>query len=291
MDFVAIDVETANEDVASICQIGIARFEGGQLVETWSSLIDPEQEFSWMNMAVHGIEPEMVEGQPKLPEVAERVSSMLGGRISVHHTHFDRVAVNRAFSKYGLPEVQTTWLDSARVSRRTWQEVARKGYGLSNVCEMIGYQFNHHDALEDAKAAGQVMLAALRESQIGLDDWLQRVSRPINPASSSYSGHISRDGNPDGALCGEVVVFTGSLEIPRHQTADLAASLGCQVAASVTKKTTLLVVGDQDVTKLAGNSKSSKHRKAEELIEQGQPIRILRETDFRFMVDGASGNS
>lgn len=290
MDFVAIDVETANEDVASICQIGIARFEGGQLVETWSSLIDPEQEFSWMNMAVHGIEPEMVEGQPKLPEVAEHVSAMLGGRISVHHTHFDRVSVSRAFSKYQLPEVQTTWLDSAKVVRRTWQEVARKGYGLHNVCQMIGYQFKHHDALEDAKAAGHVMLAALRESQIGLNDWLKRVSRPIDP-SSSYSGNISREGNPEGALHGEVVVFTGSLEIPRHQAADLAASLGCQVAAGVTKKTTLLVVGDQDVTKLAGNSKSSKHRKAEELIEQGQAIRILRETDFRFMVDGEGGNS
>lgn len=287
MDFVAIDVETANPDMASICQIGIARFEGGQLVETWSSLIDPEQEFSWMNMAVHGIEPEMVEGQPKLPEVADRVSAMLAGRISVHHTHFDRVAVSRAFSKYELPEVQTTWLDSAKVVRRTWQEVARKGYGLGNVCEMIGYQFDHHDALEDAKAAGQVMLAALRESQISLDDWLKRVSRPINATSSD----VSREGNPEGALYGEVVVFTGSLEIPRHQAADLAASLGCQVAAGVTKKTTLLVVGDQDVTKLAGNSKSSKHRKAEELIEQGQPIRILRETDFRFMVDGEGGNS
>ncbi len=291
MDFVAIDVETANPDMASICQIGIARFEGGQLVETWSSLIDPEDWFCPMNMMVHGIEPEMVEGQPKLPEVAGRVSAMLAGRISVHHTHFDRVAVSRAFSKYELPEVQTTWLDSAKVVRRTWQEVARKGYGLGNVCEMIGYQFDHHDALEDAKAAGQVMLAALRESQISLDDWLKRVSRPINPASSSYSGHISRDGNPEGALHGEVVVFTGSLEIPRHQAADLAANLGCQVAAGVTKKTTLLVVGDQDVTKLAGNSKSSKHRKAEELIEQGQAIRILRESDFRFMVDGACGNS
>jgi DNA polymerase-3 subunit epsilon len=32
MDFVAIDVETANADMASICQIGVAGFEAGQVV-------------------------------------------------------------------------------------------------------------------------------------------------------------------------------------------------------------------------------------------------------------------
>ena len=66
MDFVAIDVETANSDMASICQIGVARFAGGQVVEEWSTLVDPEDYFDAMNVYVHGIEPHMVKGQPKL---------------------------------------------------------------------------------------------------------------------------------------------------------------------------------------------------------------------------------
>jgi DNA polymerase-3 subunit epsilon len=49
------------------------------------------------------------------------------------------------------------------------------------------------------------------------------------------------------------------------------------------------VVGDQDVTRLAGHSKSSKHRKAEELIAKGVPIRILRESDFEEL--GRLGNA
>lgn len=49
----------------------------------------------------------------------------------------------------------------------------------------------------------------------------------------------------------------------------------------MTKKTTLLVVGDTDVGRLAGHDKSSKHRKAEDLVAAGFPIRIIRETDFR----------
>ena len=48
----------------------------------------------------------------------------------------------------------------------------------------------------------------------------------------------------------------------------------------MTKKTTLLVVGDQDISKLLGKKKSSKHLKAEELKTKGQKIRILKESDF-----------
>jgi DNA polymerase III subunit epsilon len=53
----------------------------------------------------------------------------------------------------------------------------------------------------------------------------------------------------------------------------------------VTKHTTLLVVGDQDVRKLAGHEKSAKHRKAEELIANGQRIRIISESDFQRIVE------
>ena len=44
------------------------------------------------------------------------------------------------------------------------------------------------------------------------------------------------------------------------------------------------VVGDQDIRHLAGHEKSNKHRKAEELIAKGQPIRILAERDFAAIV-------
>lgn len=76
-------------------------------------------------------------------------------------------------------------------------------------------------------------------------------------------------------------MFTGTLNIPRRQAADLAAHIGCEVADGVTKKTTMLVVGDQDIKRLAGHAKSTKHRKAEALILAGQAIRILRESDFQ----------
>lgn len=50
------------------------------------------------------------------------------------------------------------------------------------------------------------------------------------------------------------------------------------------RKTTLLVVGDQDIDRLAGKDKSLKHIKAESLIAQGQKIRILGESDFQALL-------
>lgn len=284
MQFVAIDVETANADMGSICQVGLAKFVDGQLVEEWCTLVDPEDYFDDVNISIHGINPRMVRGQPTLPQVADRLRSSLDSGVTVCHTHFDRIALGRAYSKYNLVPITTTWLDSARVVRRTWKDLAWKGYGLANVCSRIGYEFQHHDALEDAKAAGFVLLAAIRESQLDLDQWRYRVNQPIEPGSSSSGAAVYRDGNPEGDLYGEVLVFTGALELPRKEAADLAATLGCQVAPGVTKKTTILVVGDQDVSKLGGNEKSSKHRKAEQLVAEGRQIRIIRESDFKTLV-------
>ena len=287
MQFVAIDVETSNPDMGSICQIGLAKFVDGKLVEEWSTLVDPETYFDDVNISIHGIEPHTVKGQPKFPQVADHLRSMLEGTCTVCHTHFDRVAIGRAFSRYGLTPMNTAWLDSARVVRRTWKDLALKGYGLASVCQKIGYEFKHHDALEDAKAAGFVLIAALRESQQDLVHWQARVNHPIYPENSSTGAAIHRDGNPEGDLYGEILVFTGALELPRNEAADLAASVGFQIAPGVTKKTTILVVGDQDVTKLGGHEKSSKHRKAEQLVAAGHRMRIIRETDFKTLVNTA----
>lgn len=284
MKFIALDVETANADMASICQIGIAKFDDGKLVEEWSSLINPEDYFNFINVDIHGITEDDVKGCPTFKEVAETLGRFLNNEICVSHTHFDRVSIGRALEKYNLKEFNSVWLDSARVARRTWEDCAWSGYGLSNICKKIGYKFKHHDALEDAKAAGHVLLAASEITGLNLDDWFRRVSQPIDPSKSSSAACISRDGNPEGELYGEVMVFTGALEIPRREAADLAASIGCTVGAGVTKKTTMLVVGDQDVSKLAGKNKSAKHVKAEERIIKGQKIRIIKESDFKELV-------
>jgi DNA polymerase-3 subunit epsilon len=280
MDFVAIDVETANAHMASICQIGLARCADGVISHEWKSYVDPEDYFDDVNISIHGIDESMVEGAPTFPELYGTLNSHLQGNIVVCHTHFDRVALQQACRRYGTVEPIVTWLDSARVARRAWEVCAWKDYGLKKVCKMLGYHFYHHDALEDAKAAAHIIVAAVAHTGMDLDGWLTRVGKPIDLLAAT----TKREGNPEGALYGEVLVITGALGMPRREAADLAVQIGCTVASSVTMKTSLLVVGDQDVSKLAGHSKSTKQRKAEELILSGQPIKILRETDFKELV-------
>jgi DNA polymerase-3 subunit epsilon len=284
MEFVSIDVETANADMASICQIGVARFVDSALADEWKTYVDPDDYFDGINVSIHGIDEAVVRGAPTFPEVAATLNQFLSGHIVVSHTHFDRVALHQAANRHNVVAPSCIWLDSARVARRAWSEFSSRGYGLSNICKAIGYEFKHHDALEDAKAAGNILIAAMAHSKLDLEGWLNRVQQPIDPYRARSGSAIKREGKPEGPLHGEILVFTGALEIPRRQAADMAADVGCQVASSVTKKTTLLVVGDQDVQRLAGHTKSSKHRKAESLLLKGQPIRILRGSDFQELI-------
>jgi len=284
MNFIALDVETANPDMASICQVGIVHFEGGQPVDSWSSLIDPKDYFDGMNVAIHGIDEAAVRGAPDYRQASEEIKRRISGQVVATHTAFDRGAITQASAKHSVEPPDCQWLNTASVARRTWPDVARKGYGLSPLAERLGIEFKHHDALEDARTAGLVLVRASEELQLDLAGWLDRVRRPIDPNASASVAH---DGNPEGPFFGEVLVFTGALSMPRRDAADLATRAGCETADGVTKHTSLLVVGDQDIRVLNGHEKSSKHRKAEELIAKGIPIRILTESDFLSMVKTA----
>jgi DNA polymerase III subunit epsilon len=282
MDFAAIDVETANADLASICQIGVASVRSGKVVDQWSSLVDPGDFFDPINIAIHGIDEGRVRGAPTFSNIYPEFLTRTAGPVIVSHTGFDRVAIAMAAEKHELPQQAQAWLDSARVARRAWPDkYAVRGYGLANVAADLGISFKHHDAGEDARAAAEIVLRACEVAALDLDGWIERIRRPISPESTAL---VRREGNPEGALYGECLCFTGVLEIPRREAADMAAVAGCNVESGVTKKTTILVVGDQDIQKLAGHDKSSKHRKAETLITKGQSIRILRETDFKKLV-------
>jgi DNA polymerase-3 subunit epsilon len=99
MDFVALDVETANPDLASICQVGIAVFRGGQVVEEYSTLVDPRYYFDPMNTFVHGIDETDVVGAPTYSEICGKVNALLQGGICATHTAFDRSANHRCCAK------------------------------------------------------------------------------------------------------------------------------------------------------------------------------------------------
>jgi len=102
MRFYSLDVETANPDQASICQIGIGVFEDDKLVDTWKSYINPQDYFHWRFIEIHGIDSLTVKRKPTFPKVYPKLRRLLENNIVVHHSPFDRIAFHKAFNKYGL---------------------------------------------------------------------------------------------------------------------------------------------------------------------------------------------
>jgi DNA polymerase-3 subunit epsilon len=176
MDFVAIDVETANPDLSSICQVGIASFRDNRLADIWTSFINPEDYFEPINVSIHGIDEYRVKDAPTWAGVYPDVVSRLANRVIVSHTAFDRTAILRACDRTHLAFCGCRWLDSARVARRAWAGFARSGYGLSHVAEYLGIHYRAHDAGEDAQCAGEVLLRAIADTGLTLEQWLTRVS-------------------------------------------------------------------------------------------------------------------
>ena len=70
--YFAYDVETANYDYSTICQIGLVKFEDGQVVESWDFLINPQTE-DFMFTCIHGITYNMVENKPTFNEIYPRL--------------------------------------------------------------------------------------------------------------------------------------------------------------------------------------------------------------------------
>lgn len=284
--FIALDVETANADNSSICQLGLALVTPEGHVHTLSFLIDPEMRFEPFNTDLHGISARTVKGYPTFDQVFQALRAFLERHPLVQHSGFDKRAVEAACARYDLPKPKLLWHDSVAIARKAWPELrGNGGHGLANLKTHLGLEFQHHDAAEDAKAAAMVVLRAERETEQSFETLASgksgsspRSTKPAMPKS------IALAGNQNGPLYGHVVCFTGQLSMNRTEAATVAAGAGMTVKTGVSKKVTLLVVGDQDMTLLNGHEKSTKHRRAEELIADGHPMRVIGESEFLQMV-------
>lgn len=186
--FVALDVETANNDRGSICQIGVACVRPDNSIETWVTYVDP-QTSHWVFSGLHDISNATVAGAPTFAEVLPILEEGLRGMTVYQHSGFDRSAVRAACASFRRAEPEWNWQDSVSVARRAWPELkGNGGHGLASLKGHLGLSFEHHDAGEDARAAAEVVLRAERAKTsvsthilIDVDD-CDTVERPEDPA-------------------------------------------------------------------------------------------------------------
>lgn len=101
--FAAIDVETANENLSSVCQIGIATVEDGAVLDVWTTLNKPPGPFSPRHTAIHGIDSSMVAKAPSFGEIIDELENRLWiSPITVSHTPFDRISITRSCNSRNL---------------------------------------------------------------------------------------------------------------------------------------------------------------------------------------------
>ena len=176
LTFNVIDVETANADPSSICQVGIVSVWHGIIQANLSVLVNPESKFNDFNVHLHGIGQDTVSATETFPQLEPRLRCMLEGTVLVSHTGFDRVALDGVTARYGFAPFRVTWLDSAVIARRAWPHRynRRRGWALARVAADLGIAFRHHDALEDARAAGEIVLRACHHTGLDIDGWLEK---------------------------------------------------------------------------------------------------------------------
>jgi len=194
-DFIALDVETANSDYSSICSVGLVHFKSQAVHKSIAFLVDPEAEFSPANIAIHGITPESVAGKPTMDQVLRAFGSTLANCAVAHHSPFDRLAFARAAEKYGAPSPHVYWIDTLQVARRTWSEFKDNGgYGLSNLASAFGIDLVHHDAAEDARAAGLILVRAIADSGASLQSMVDEFADFEEEEEVRESSKIARIG-------------------------------------------------------------------------------------------------
>lgn len=167
MEFVAVDVETANNESGSICSIGLARFIDGSLVDEYYSLIRPPEElgeFSFWCLKVHGINSTDIECESTYCELHSAIDSFIGGRLLVaHNASFDSRHIKAVMNYYGLA-YQFVFDCTLKLTRET---LVLPNYKLDTVCDALNIELNHHhNALDDAIACGKIYAQLARKTKV-----------------------------------------------------------------------------------------------------------------------------
>lgn len=311
INFVAIDFETANQDRASACSVGMTKVINGVITDTYYSLINPECEFDTYNTYIHGINSEMVQGERTYAEIYTDVLNFSEDfPLVAHYAPFDMGVVRDSNDRYSISDFKKEYFDSYYLSTQYIQSL---NYKLSTLAGMIGFDFNHHDALEDSRACAALILHLCEENSFDSIPELMEHARYkrfgiVDGAAGSGFRRAKKTGangksygvdiksiiesidqesiDQDHIFFDTYACFTGKLEsMPRTEAMSLFAQCGGIPEKGVTAKTNFLVMGDQDIRIVGESGKSSKIKKAESMLAQGKSIQLLGEKEFLRMLN------
>jgi DNA polymerase III subunit epsilon len=155
--FAIIDVETTGGTARfeRITEIAIVLHDGEKIVDTFSTLLNPERSIPWNITQLTGITDQMVADAPKFYEVAKKIVEMTEDAVFVaHNVSFDYNFVREEFARFGYTYTRKQ-LCTVRMARKTFPGLP--SYSLSNLKKHFGIQAKRaHRALDDTLATVEV---------------------------------------------------------------------------------------------------------------------------------------
>ena len=185
--YVALDLETTGLDTDrdGIIEIGALKFRGAEVIEEFSTLVDPGRPLPPEIAALTGISGEDLVGAPRLQAVLPKLARFVGNRTVIgHNVGFDLAFLHRWSVLDGNPS-----LDTYRLATILAHDARR--YNLETLATLVGAPpAVSHRALEDARTTWHLFLAlferALALSTPVLEELIQQGERIKWPATAFF---------------------------------------------------------------------------------------------------------
>ena len=156
-DFAAIDFETANNERTSACSVGVVIVRGGEIVDSFYSLIRPEPNYyNYWCTRIHGITRADTDSAPLFPEVWKEIEPMIQGLpLVAHNKRFDENCLRTLLYYYDMNYPNYEFHCTYLAARRAFPYAPN--HQLHTISELCGYKLSHHhNALEDAEACAWI---------------------------------------------------------------------------------------------------------------------------------------
>ena len=126
-DYVVFDLETTgtNTNCDAIIEISAVKVLNGQVVDTFSSLVNPQRPIPYYATQVNGISDDMVSGEPVLEEIFPKFNEFIGEAVLVgHNIHsFDMKFIWNAAEHLFGKTIQNDYIDTLPMARRCLPEL------------------------------------------------------------------------------------------------------------------------------------------------------------------------
>ncbi len=151
--YAIVDIETTGgyASGSGITEIAILIHDGQQVIDRFTSLINPHRSIPLAIQALTGITDDLVADSPPFEEVASRIYELLATRIFVaHNVNFDYSFVKHHLAAAGY-HLDVRKLCTVRMSRKL--RPGLPSYSLGKLCDTLGIPIsNRHRAAGDAEA-------------------------------------------------------------------------------------------------------------------------------------------